>query len=190
MSARIAWDVSSEDITDPSEAESLILETLNLVTVHGTRGISIWLGPTGADRDDMVLRLDLDPEPGSEPIDSIEEIEALPEITVETLGAASVRWIPDNAIAVDPAIGGVDIKVMEDSSEDLVSIPAAEARVTIPEAIALAKEYVSTSQRATQIPAKEQIIDLIWSSLPPIQVSSSHETRTAESSSGEAEPER
>jgi hypothetical protein len=191
MSARIAWDVSSEDITDPSEAEALILETLNMVTVHGTRGITIWLGPTGADRDDMVLRLDLDPEPGREPIDTIEEIETLPEITTETLGAASVRWLPDNLIAVDPAIVGVAIKVMEDSSEDLVDITASEVRLTIPEAIALAREYVSTNQRPTQVPAKEQTIDLTWSSLPPIQVSSSHQTtRTGESSSAEAEPER
>jgi hypothetical protein len=189
MSARIAWDVSSEDITDPSEAESMILETLNMVNVHGTRGITIWLGPSGADRGDMVLRLDLDPEPGTDPIDSIEDIETLPEVTSETLGAASVRWLPDLSIAVDQAIAGVDIKVMEDSGEDLVDIPAAEARVTIPDAIAVAREYVSTSERPTQLRTKDQVIDLTWSSLPPIEISSSHETNAKEPSRGRASSE-
>jgi len=59
--------------------------------------------------------------------------------------------------------------------------------VTIPEAIALAKEYVSTSQRPTQFSSKGQAIDLTWSTLPPIQVSIlHHETKEVDPFHGEA----
>lgn len=147
MSARIAWDVASEDVTDPAEIETLIVETLNMVNPHGTRGITMWLGPIGAVRDEMELRLDLDPEPGRKPVDSIEEIENLPEVTAATTGAAAVRWLPENLTAVDPASPGVDIVVMVDSSDDLVRVPARQARMTIPAAIRLAQEYAVTGQR-------------------------------------------
>ncbi|THV35704.1 hypothetical protein [Glycomyces buryatensis] len=170
MSARIAWDVASEDVTDPAEIASLIVETLNMVNPHGTRGITMWLGPIGAERDDMTLRLDLDPEPGGVPVASMEEIETLPEVTAETIGAAAVCWLPEGLIAVDPDIPGADITVMVDSSENLVHVAASEARVSIPEAIRLAQEYATTGQRPDLPAEQENSVGARWAPQPEMPV--------------------
>lgn len=158
MSVRVSWDISTEDIEGPDELSEFIIETLNLVNPQGTRGISLWVGPPGAVREDMPLRLDLDPEPGSPPVASIEMIAELPEITHATVtGAASVRWIPNGLVADDPAFPRRDIAVMEDSGQALSTVPADLVRVSIPTAIRLAAAYARTGERPEGI---------AWQALP------------------------
>lgn len=102
MSVSVWWDVSGEDFLDSTELTEFIIESLNLVTPQGTRGFTLWLGPLGSDPVDMPLRLDMDPEPGSVPVDSIEAIADLPEIILEDVqGAAAVRWLPDGLLVWD-----------------------------------------------------------------------------------------
>lgn len=159
MSVRISWDVSSEDFEDSQELLDFLIETLNLVNPHGTRGITLWLGPVSASRDDMPLRLDLDPEPGAEPVASIDAIAELPEVTLNTVGAASARWLPDDLTAVDPAFTGSEIAVMEDSGQELSIIRAELVRISIPTAIDLALEYFQSGSRPANVH---------WQVIPPV----------------------
>jgi hypothetical protein len=149
---RIWWDVAGENFADPDELVAFIVETLNLVNPQGTRGLTFWMGPDDAERKDMPLRLDLDPEPGAGPFTSFEEIAELPEITLATVsGAAAVSWLPDDLVAVEANFEGRDIAVMEDSGQGLVTVPAARARVSVPSAISAAVDYLRTGDRPANV---------------------------------------
>lgn len=152
MSVDAWWDVSGSTFEDAEALTEFIIGTLNKITPQGTRGFTLWLGPAGTDPDDMPLRMDLDPDPGADPVESIEAIADLPRITLENVeGAAAVRWLPSELMAVDSEFTGRDIEVMEYSGEELVHVPANLARVSIPTAIQIAVHYVQTGERPTEI---------------------------------------
>jgi hypothetical protein len=148
---RIWWDVAHQDLTDELELQERIVETLNRVNPWGTRGITMWLGPAGAEHEELPMQLDLDPEPGAEPVPTIEAIGDLPPVTAATVGAARVMWLPDHTHAIEPGFAGREIQVMTDSSEGLVAVSAAQARVSILTALRLAAEYGRTGVRPASI---------------------------------------
>jgi hypothetical protein len=150
MSIQAWWDVSGDRFDDAGSLTDFMIESLNLVTPHGTRGFTLRLGPVGSAPADMPLRLDLDPDPGSAPLTSVAAVLELPEITLATVeGAAAARWLPQQLVAVDDAFTGCDIHVMEDSGQPLLEVPAAMVRVSVATAIGLAVEYCESGTRPT-----------------------------------------
>jgi len=148
MSVDVWWDVSGSTFEDAEALTEFIIGSLNKITPQGTRGFTLWLGPVGTDPDDMPLRMDLDPDPGASPVESIEAIADLTRITRENVeGAAAVRWLPAELMAVDAEFTGRDIEVMEYSGDELVHVPANLARVSIPTAIRIAVAYCQSGER-------------------------------------------
>lgn len=134
----------------PAGAHGLHGRVAHLVTPQGTRGFTLWLGPLGSRLDDMPLRLDLDP--GAAPIESMDAIADLPEITADNVrGGAAARWLPDEHFAIEADCPGVDLQVMESSHRDLLTVPATLARISVRTALRLAADYCTTNERPTGV---------------------------------------
>jgi hypothetical protein len=93
------------------------------IATHGKRVASYWFAPAGAED---TLRLDIDYD----------------------VRRAALRWLPDGSHAVELE-EDEPIVVMESSDYDVVTIPAALARVSVETAHRAVAEYVSTGERPT-----------------------------------------
>jgi hypothetical protein len=129
MAHSVRWDINQEPLATAEETAAFIDEQLKMVNPHGTHSVTLWLGPEGAKRRDMPLRLDIDPE----------------------AGAAAVRWIPDGLVAVEPEVEPRDLSVCESSDKPLVTIPANVARTSIETARQIAIDYVTTDAMPSRI---------------------------------------
>lgn len=125
MTHSVRWDINEEPITNAAALAAFFDEQLQMVNPFGTRSVSVWLGPEGAKRRDMPLRLDLDPD----------------------TGLAAVRWLPDHTHATEPGIEPRDITVCEASDKPMITIPAAIAQVSITTARTIANDYVQGDQK-------------------------------------------
>ena len=125
MSHEIQYDSSSVAVDTGDEAEEFLRNAQEIRNNWGTRGMTFWLGPAGADPDDFPLRIDLDPD----------------------ACAAAIRWIPEDLVGVVPDFEGQAIRVLEDSSEPLVDIPADLVHADLETARRVAARYVETGER-------------------------------------------
>lgn len=128
MNYVIQWDVAERDVGNGDEVLEFFVERAGLVNNWGTRGMTYWLGPAGAEPEDFPLRVDIDPD----------------------AEAAAIRWLPDDLVGVDTEFHqNKPIHVLEDSGDPLVEIPAELVCTSIDTAKKVAAEYVETGQRPT-----------------------------------------
>lgn len=130
MKTTIQWDIADHTVESGGEAVEFIDDQSTRLNNWGTRGFALSFGPDGTDWADLPLRIDIDPD----------------------ADAAAIRWIPDNLIGgADRPHHGGPIRVLEDSGDPLVEIPAELVRFNLAEAKRVAAEYVETGQRPTSI---------------------------------------
>lgn len=129
MSYRIWWDIADHTVHTGDDVRQFLTDSADKVNNWGTRGMSYLLGPADDEVDDFPLRIDVDPD----------------------AGAAAIRWLPDNLVAVTDYHHGAPIHVLEDSGDPLVEIPAELVRATINTAKTAAAEYVDTGQRPASL---------------------------------------
>lgn len=127
MKTTIQWDIADTSVDTGTEAIEFIDEQSTLFNNWGTHAFALWFGPAGTAWSELPLRIDIDPD----------------------AGAAAIRWLPDNLVAVTDYHYGAPIHVLEDSGDPLVEIPAELVRASIDTAKAAAAEYVDTGQRPT-----------------------------------------
>jgi hypothetical protein len=123
MTYRVVYDMCEEELLDAEAVGDFLDERSRAIAPHGGRANAYWFAPVGADD---VLRLDLDFD----------------------AGRAALRWLPDGTHAVE--LDAVEpIVVMESSDYDVVTVPAALARVSVDTARRAVSDYVRTGQRPT-----------------------------------------
>lgn len=125
MSYEIQYDISSVPVDTGDEAEEFLRNAQEIRNNWGKRGMTFWLGPADADPDDFPLRIDIDPD----------------------ADAAAIRWIPENLVGVVPGFESRPIRVLEDSSEPLVDIPANLVHSDLETARNAAARYIETGER-------------------------------------------
>ena len=81
--AHVWWDINTETVDSPDDAEGLVYETLTRVFPDGGHGFTSWWAPRSASqREDCRLRVDLDTESGR----------------------AAVQWLPTGETAFEPGV--------------------------------------------------------------------------------------
>jgi hypothetical protein len=121
MSYRVAYDVGEELLPDADAVGDFFDKRSMRIAPHGRRANAYWFAPAG---EQDVLRLDLDYD----------------------AGRAALRWLPDGTHAIELDVAE-PIVVLESSDYDVVTIPAALARVSLDTARRAVIEYVRTGQR-------------------------------------------
>jgi immunity protein Imm1 of predicted polymorphic toxin system len=121
VTMRVVYDMCEDELPDAAAVEEFFAERSTAIAPHGGRANAYWFAPVGADDE---LRLDIDFD----------------------AGRAALRWLPDqtHAVELNPT---EPIVVLESSDHDLVTIPAALARVSVDTARRAVSEYVRTGQR-------------------------------------------
>ncbi|MEV4704501.1 Imm1 family immunity protein [Actinoplanes sp. NPDC049316] len=130
--ARAWWDIHTETVDSPDDAEALVYDTLSRVFPHGGHGFTSWWGPLPTDqRDDSPLRVDLDVESGR----------------------AAVQWLPTKQTAVEPGVTAhhSPLLVTECTDYPPIQVPADRALVTPGAAIRAIREYIETGQQPTNL---------------------------------------
>jgi Immunity protein Imm1 len=120
---QVVYDMCEEELPDLAAVGSFFEERSTAIPPHGRRANAYWFAPIGADD---VLRLDVDFD----------------------AGRAALRWLPDGTHAVE-LDAAEPIVVLESSDYDVVTVPAALARVSVDTARRAVSEYVRTGQRPT-----------------------------------------
>src|SRR5215218_1271807 len=105
MSYRVAYDIGEEPLPDADAVGEFFDKRSMRIASHGRRANTYWFAPVGAED---VLRLDLDYD----------------------AGRAALRWLPDGTHAIE--LDAADpIVVLESSDYDVVTVPAALARISV-----------------------------------------------------------
>jgi hypothetical protein len=128
--ARVWWDINTETVDSPDDAEGLVYEILTRVFPHGGHGFTSWWGPTlASQREDCRLRVDLDMESGR----------------------AAVHWLPTGQTAFEPGVAAhhSPLTVTECTDYAPIKIPAERALVTPGVAIRAVRQYVETGGQPT-----------------------------------------
>jgi hypothetical protein len=123
MTYRVVYDMCEEELPDATAAGEFVDRQAFRIAPHGGRANAYWFAPAGADDE---LRLDLDFD----------------------AGRAALRWLPNGTHAVE-LDATEPIVVLESSDYDVVTVPAALARVSVDTARRAVSEYVRTGQRPT-----------------------------------------
>lgn len=130
MKTTIHWDIADTSVDSGDEAAAFVEEQCGLVNNWGTRGFALFFGPAGTVWSKLPLRIDID----------------------AGYGAAAIRWLPENLVAVgNDSVHHESIEVAESSDRELATIPAELVRDSIDTAKQVAAEYVDTGQRPTSL---------------------------------------
>lgn len=137
LGAGVRWDINSENIDSPDEAETFLNEMAERWTLPG-EGDAVVLGA-------LVLWW-------GQPVIDPHSWEAVLRVDLHTpTGRAALRWLPTGQIGAqadftpDPR----PMQLLESSYQPPIEVPGHLARVTATTAVRAVREFVRTGQRPT-----------------------------------------